>query len=128
MRNVDIYGLIIITIFIGGLFAFLGWVIKSQNAGDMLNGFDAKKYDKDKVSKIIGGDMLNTGLLIILVGFIGIFLSSKFYNYIIFAQKGIVVLGVVKIMYEMEKSIEEKSSYAVLNYYELKPSKTRWTF
>lgn len=82
MRNVDIYGLIIITMLMGGLFTFLGWVIKSQNAGDMLNGFDEKKYDKDKVSRIVGGDMLSTGLLIMLVGSIGIFLSSKFYNYI----------------------------------------------
>lgn len=84
MRNVDIYGLIIITMLMGGLFTFLGWVIKSQNAGDMLNGFDEKKYDKDKVSRIVGGDMLSTGLLIMLVGSIGIFLSSKFYNYITF--------------------------------------------
>lgn len=84
MRNVDIYGLIIITMLMGGLFTFLGWVIKSQNAGDMLNGFDEKKYDKDKVSRIVGGDMLSTGLLIMLIGSIGIFLSSKFYNYITF--------------------------------------------
>ena len=96
MRNVDIYGLIIITMLMGGLFTFLGWVIKSQNAGDMLNGFDEKKYDKDKVSRIVGGDMLSTGLLIMLIGSIGIFLSSKFYNYITFVQIGIVVLGIIK--------------------------------
>lgn len=77
MRNVDIYGLIIITMLMGGFLTFLGWVIKSQNAGDMLNGFDARKYDKDKVSRIIGGDILNTGLLIIILGIIGIFLNSK---------------------------------------------------
>lgn len=108
MRNVDIYGLIIITMFMGGLFSFLGWIIKSQNAGDMLNGFDAKIYDKDTVSKIVGGDMLNTGLLIILVGIIGIFLSSKFYNYITFVQVGIVVLGVIKIIYDMDKKCRIK--------------------
>lgn len=92
----------------GGLFTFLGWVIKSQNAGDMLNGFDAKKYDKDKVSRIVGGDMLNTGLLIILVGVIGIFLDNKFYNYIPFVQVGIVALGVIKSMYEMDKKCRIK--------------------
>lgn len=108
MRNVDIFGLIIITILMGGLFTFLGWVIKSQNAGDMLNGFDAKKYDKDKVSRIVGGDMLNTGLLIILVGVIGIFLDNKFYNYIPFVQVGIVALGVIKSMYEMDKKCRIK--------------------
>lgn len=108
MRNVDIYGIIIITLLMGGLFTFLGWVIKSQNAGDMLNGFDAKKYNKDKVSRIVGGDMLHTGLLVIFVGVIGVFLSSKFYNYITFAQVGIVVLGIIKSMYDMDKKCRIK--------------------
>ena len=40
MLDIDIYGLIIITFLMGGFLTFLGWVIKSQNAGDMLNGFD----------------------------------------------------------------------------------------
>lgn len=108
MKNVDIYGLIIITLFMGGLFTFLGWVIKSQNAGDMLNGFDQKKYDKATVSKIIGKDMLNTGLLIIFLGIVGIFLNSKFYNYITFAQNAIVILGIIKIMYDMDKKCRIK--------------------
>lgn len=108
MKNVDIYGLIIITLFMGGLFTFLGWVIKSQNAGDMLNGFDPKKYDKATVSKIIGKDMLNTGLLIIFLGIVGIFLNSKFYNYITFAQNAIVILGIIKIMYDMDKKCRIK--------------------
>lgn len=108
MKNVDIYGLVMITLFTGGFFTFLGWVIKSQNAGDMLNGFDAKKYDKDKVSRIVGKDMLNTGLLIIFIGIIGIFLSSKFYNYISFSQSGIFVLGLIKSMYDMDKKCRIK--------------------
>lgn len=108
MKNVDIYGLVMITLFTGGFFTFLGWVIKSQNAGDMLNGFDAKKYDKDKVSRIVGGDMLNTGLLILCVGVVGIFLSSKFYNYISFSQRGILVLGLIKSMYDMDKKCRIK--------------------
>lgn len=108
MKNVDIYGLIIITLLTGGFFTFLGWVIKSQNAGDMLNGFDAKKYDKGKVSRIVGRDMFYTGLLIIFVGVIGVFLSSKFYNYITFAQVGIFVLGIIKSMYDMDKKCRIK--------------------
>lgn len=32
MKNIDIYGLIIITLLIGGMFTGLGWIIKSQNA------------------------------------------------------------------------------------------------
>ena len=108
MRNTDVYGLIIITLIMGGMFTFLGWVIKSQNAGDMLNGFDARKYDKDKVSRIVGGDMLYTGLLIILIGFSGVFFSSKFYNYLTIAQVVIFVIGIIKSMYDMDKKCRMK--------------------
>lgn len=78
MKNIDIYGLIISTLLIGGMFTGLGWIIKSQNAEDMLNGFDEKKYYKDKVSKIVGRDMFYTGISIILIGVFGIFLIVKF--------------------------------------------------
>lgn len=108
MKNMDICGLIIITLIMGGMFTFLGWVIKSQNAGDMLNGFDEKKYDKDKVSKIVGGDILYTGLLVILIGIVGVFLSSKFYNYITIAQVVIYVIGIIKTMYDMNKKCRIK--------------------
>lgn len=74
MKNIDIYGLIISTLLIGGMFTGLGWIIKSQNAGDMLNGFDEKKYYKDKVSQIVGRDMFYTGISIILIGVFDIFL------------------------------------------------------
>ena len=108
MRNVDIYGLIIITLFLGGLITFLGWVIKSQNAGDMLNGFDVKKYDKNIVSKIVGKDLFNTGILVISIGAIGVFITSQLYNYITFTQIGIVILGLIKSMYDMEKKCRTK--------------------
>lgn len=108
MRNTDVYGLIIITLILGGMFTFLGWIIKSQNAGDMLNGFDAKKYDKDKVSKIVGGDMLHTGLLVILIGVVGAFFSSKLYNFIMIAQVVIYVIGIIKMIYDMEKKCRIK--------------------
>lgn len=108
MRDVDIYGLIIITFLMGGFLTFLGWVIKSQNAGDMLNGFDEKKYDKDKVSRIVGGNILYTGLIIIILGVIGIFLNSKYYNYVPYAQTFVMVVGVIKWMYEMEKNCKIK--------------------
>ncbi|MGL5151172.1 MAG: DUF3784 domain-containing protein [Clostridium sp.] len=109
MKNADISGIIVITLLVGGLFTFLGWVIRSQNAGDMLNGFDAKKYNKDKVSSIVGGDILHTGLLVVFVGVIGVFLSNTFYNYITFAQVGIVVLGIIKSMYDMDKKCRIKN-------------------
>lgn len=102
MKNIDIYGLIISTLLMGGMFTGLGWIIKSQNAGDMLNGFDDKKYYKDKVSKIVGGDILYTGISVILIGIFGIFLNSKFYNYIALTQSGIVIIGIIKSMYDMD--------------------------
>ena len=52
--------------------------------------------------------MFNTGLLIITLGVIGIFLNSKFYNYITFAQVGIIILGIVNIIYKMEKKWRRK--------------------
>jgi hypothetical protein len=108
MKNMDVYGLIIITLIMGGMFTFLGWIIKSQNAGDMLNGFDAKKYDKEKVSRIVGGDMLYTGILVILIGVVGAFFSSKFYNYITIAQVVIYIIGIIKMMYDMTKKCRVK--------------------
>lgn len=102
MKNIDIYGLIIITGLIGGMLTGLGWIIKSQNAGDMLNGFDDKKYYKDKVSKIVGSDMFYTGILIIFIGALGILLNSKFYNFMAFIQITIFIIGIVKSMYDME--------------------------
>lgn len=108
MRNVDIYGLIMVTSFMGGLLTFLGWVMKSQNAGDMINGFDARKYNKDKVSKIVGEDMLSTGILIILLGIIGIFFGSKIYNYITYGQIVIFIVGIIKSIYDMDKKCRKK--------------------
>lgn len=102
MRDIDIYGLVIVTMLIGGFLTFLGWVIRSQNAGDMLNGFDPKKYDKNKVSKIVGTDFLYTGLLVLILGTIGAFLTNNFYNYISFTQFIIVVIGIIKAMYDMD--------------------------
>jgi len=33
---------LVITLLLGGMFSFLGWVIKLQNARDMVNGFNNK--------------------------------------------------------------------------------------
>jgi hypothetical protein len=114
MKNIDIYGLIIITLLIGGMFTGLGWIIKSQNAGDMLNGFDEKKYYKDKVSKIVGRDMLYTGIWIMFIGVFGIFLNSKFYNYIAFIQSGSVIIGIIKSMYDMDTKCRRKKKQSNL--------------
>ncbi len=110
MKSVDIYGLVIITLFIGGFPLFLGWVIKSQNAGDMLNGFDSKKYDKSKVSSIVGTDIFNTGLIVILLGILGVSFTNKYYNYITFMQISIMILGIIKSMFDMENKCKKENN------------------
>ena len=42
-----------IVILLGLMFLFSGWVMKSQNAGDMINGFNDRRYSKIKVSTIM---------------------------------------------------------------------------
>ena len=41
----------------GGIVTFIGSIIKFFNAGDILNFYDEKIYDKNKVSKIVGNDI-----------------------------------------------------------------------
>lgn len=48
------------------MFTGLGCIIKSENSGYMLNGFNEKKYYKDKVAKSVVRDILYTGVSIIL--------------------------------------------------------------
>ena len=57
--NSELLKMQIAFIFIGILLVFIGFVSKTQNAGDMINGFDEKKHDKEKVSKILGNRNLS---------------------------------------------------------------------
>lgn len=59
--------LFIVSLILGIIFLFLGWIIKSQNAGDMINGYNDRIYDKTKVSKIMGNSLLYLGSFIILL-------------------------------------------------------------
>ena len=77
----------------------------------MLNGFDEKKYYKDKVSKIVGRDIFYSGLLIIFIGIVGIFLNSKFYNYIVFTQISVFIIGIIKSMYDMDIKCRRKKRH-----------------
>lgn len=54
-------------IFIGIFLLFIGFVSKTQNAGDMINGFDEKKHNKEKISKILGNNFLCTGICILIL-------------------------------------------------------------
>lgn len=84
----------------GGILTFLGAIIKHFNAGDILNGFDEKKYDKEKVSRIVGMDFLIIGLSVIIIALISIFIDKKYYNAIMITQGIIIVLGLIKALYD----------------------------
>ena len=55
----------------GGIVTFIGSIIKFFNAGDVLNFYDEKIHDKNKVSKIVGNDistlLSNTAYLKIII-------------------------------------------------------------
>ena len=78
----------------------LGAIIKYFNCGDILNGFDEKKHDKEKVSRIVGMDFLIIGLSVIIIALISIFIYKKYYNAIMITQGIIIVLGLIKALYD----------------------------
>ena len=82
--NSELLKMQIAFIFIGIFLVFIGFVSKTQNAGDMINGFDEKKHDKEKVSKILGNNFLCTGICILIMF--------------------VFVIGIVRIIYQVKKS------------------------
>ena len=99
MRPADLTGILLLAFLGGGIVTFLGAIIKYFNAGDMLNLFDEKKHDKDKVSKVVGLDLLVIGLSIIIIAIISIFMDEKYYNHIMISQVVILVLGLIITTY-----------------------------
>ena len=99
MRNVDLTGIIIFSILVGGFCTFLGAIIKSFNVADMLNYFNEKKYDKDKTSKLVGLDFLIIGLSIITIAFISIFINPIYYNLIAIIDLSIFLTGCIIAFY-----------------------------
>lgn len=99
MRPADLAGILVFAFLGGGILTFLGAIIKYFNAGDVLNFFDEKKHDKDKVSRIVGRDLLVIGLSIITIAIIGIFIDKKYYNAIMISQVFIVILGLIITCY-----------------------------
>ncbi|XZH20931.1 DUF3784 domain-containing protein [Clostridium perfringens] len=79
MKPADLTGILVLAFLGGGILTFLGVIIKHFNAGDILNGFDEKKHDKEKVSRIVGMDFLIIGLSIIIIALISIFIDKKYY-------------------------------------------------
>lgn len=83
----------------GGLLTFIGSIVKFFNAGDILNFYDEKKHDKDKVSKIVGNDMIYTGLGVFFIAIISIFLSDKYYYAMMMTQIAVIIIGLLVSLY-----------------------------
>lgn len=99
MKPADLTGILVLAFLGGGILTFLVAIIKYFNLGDILNGFDEKKHDKEKVSRIVGMDFLIIGLSVI-IALISIFIDKKYYNAIMITQGIIIVLGLVKALYD----------------------------
>ncbi len=94
---------LIVTFLMGGMLTFFGWVIKTQNAGDMLNGFDDQKDDKEKVSKIMGKNLLTIGISVTVIGLIGVIFVNKYLEYIAYIQIAVTIIGLAIGYYKTNK-------------------------
>ena len=108
MKEIDLTGVLILTFLLGGIFTGLGGVMKTQNAGDMLNGFDYNKYDKEKTSKIVGSIFLYTGFSIFILGLSSLFLDNTFYKYISPIQVGLVIISVILAYFRLETKCRKR--------------------
>ncbi|MEG0308556.1 MAG: DUF3784 domain-containing protein [Clostridium sp.] len=99
MKPGDLTGILLLAFLGGGILTSLGAIIKYCNIGDVLNFFDEEKHDKDKVSRIVGRDLLAIGLSIIAIAIISIFIDTKYHNAIMMGQVFIVVFGLIITFY-----------------------------
>ena len=95
----DLTGILIFAFLGGGIVTFIGSIIKFFNAGDVMNFYDEKIHDKNKVSKIVGNDIFYTGLGIILIAIISIFLNNKYYYAMMITQTIILLMGLLLSCY-----------------------------
>ena len=98
----------------GGIVTFIGSIIKFFNAGDILNFYDEKIYDKNKVSKIVGNDIFYTGLGIILIAIISIFLNNKYYYAMMITQMYFILNLCAKFSLKSQPSIYGKYGKRIL--------------
>lgn len=108
MKPADLTGILVVAFLAGGFLTFLGVIIKYFNAGDMLNFFDEKKHDKDKVSKVVGRDLLGTGLIVIIIAVMSIFIDKKYYNAVMLSQSVILILGLIISFYHQMYKCKKK--------------------
>lgn len=95
----DLTGILMSAFLGGGIVTFIGAIIKFFNAGDILNFYNEKTHDKNKVSKIVGNDIFYTGLGVILIAIISIFLSDKYYYAMMITQIIILLMGLLLSCY-----------------------------
>lgn len=103
MKESSLLSLLLFAFLAGGFLTFLGGVIKYFNAGDMINGFDETKHDKNKVSKFLGTDFLLSGLGVILLAFVGLFVDESLYTLINILQICIVFIGIALSIFHFYK-------------------------
>ena len=96
-----VIGIIIFAFLCGGILTIIGAIIRFSNSGDILNLYNEKVHDKDKVSKLVGRDILCTGSGIILVAVFSIFLRDKYYPGILIAQVIIMIAGMALSLYDL---------------------------
>lgn len=95
----DLIGILIFAFLGGGILTFIGGIIKFFNAGDILNFYDEEKHDKNTVSKFVGSDIFYTGLGVILIAIISIFLNEKYYYTLMITQVAVIILGLLLSCY-----------------------------
>lgn len=99
MKEADLTLILVFALLAGGIFTFIGGIVKYFNSGDILNWFDEKKQDKEKVSKKVGGGYFYMGLSIIFISLASIFINERYYNTIMGIMLAIVLIGNVVITY-----------------------------
>lgn len=95
MKESTLTDVLLFAFLAGGFLIFLGSMLKFFNAGDMINGFDENKHDKIKVSKILGCDYLTSGLIVIFLALISLFVDSKLYTLITILQVCVIITGLL---------------------------------
>lgn len=100
MRTPNLASILIVGFLTGGILSFIGAIIKYFNAGDIINSYDEKKHDKDKVSKVFGGNFIFIGMSEIIISLISIFINEIYYTHIILGLVFIIILGLIITYYQ----------------------------
>lgn len=101
--NSELLKMQIAFIFIGIFLLFIGFVSKTKNTGDMINGFDEKKHNKEKIAKILGNNFLCTGICILIL----ISITFVFKNINIYILEAVIMfvftIGIIRTIYQVKK-------------------------